>query len=149
MEDLTAYARVLGENAREASRQVRGLPRAKRDAVLKAVATALVARQEEILAENAKDVEQGKEAGLSAAMLDRLMLNPARILSIARNVKDIAALPDPLGRVISRAKRKDGLKIARYSVPIGTILFIFESRPNVTIDGGALCLKSGNAVILR
>jgi glutamate-5-semialdehyde dehydrogenase len=149
MEDLTAYARVLGENAREASRQVRGLPRAKRDAVLKAVATALLARQEEILAENAKDLEEGKERGLSPAMLDRLMLNPARIQAIAGNVKDIAALPDPLGRVLSRAKRKDGLKIARTSVPIGTILFIFESRPNVTIDGGALCLKSGNAVILR
>ena len=149
MEDLTAYARVLGANAREASRQLRGLPRAKRDAVLKAVAAALIARQDEILAANAKDMEEGKERGLSAAMLDRLLLTPPRIQAIARNVKDIAALPDPLGRTLSRAKRKDGLKIARVSVPIGTILFIFESRPNVTIDGGALCLKSGNAVILR
>jgi glutamate-5-semialdehyde dehydrogenase len=149
MEDLTAYARVLGENAREASRQIRGLPRAKRDSVLKSVAASLTARQDEILAANALDMEEGKTRGLSAAMLDRLMLNPARIKSIAANVKDIADLPDPLGRLISRAKRKDGLKIERLSVPIGTILFIFESRPNVTIDGGALCLKSGNAVILR
>src|SRR4051812_46434125 len=149
MEDLTAYARVLGENAREASRQVRGLPRVKRDAVLKAVAAALIARQEEILTANAKDMAESKERGLTSAMLDRLMLNPARIAAIAKNVKEIAALPDPLSRVLSRAKRKDGLKIARVSVPIGTILFIFESRPNVTIDGGALCLKSGNAVILR
>jgi glutamate-5-semialdehyde dehydrogenase len=144
MEDLTAYARVLGENAREASRQIRGLPRAKRDSVLKSVAASLTARQDEILAANALDMEEGKTRGLSAAMLDRLMLNPARIKSIAANVKDIADLPDPLGRLISRAKRKDGLKIERLSVPIGTILFIFESRPNVTIDGGALCLKSGN-----
>jgi len=87
MEDLTAYARVLGENAREASRQVRGLPRAKRDAVLKAVAAALVARQEEILGENARDMEESKERGLSAAMLDRLMLNPARIQNAPRILK--------------------------------------------------------------
>jgi glutamate-5-semialdehyde dehydrogenase len=82
-------------------------------------------------------------------MLDRLLLNPGRIKAIADNVKVIAALPDPLGRVLEKKKHKNGLKISRVSVPIGTILFIFESRPNVTIDGGALCLKSGNAVILR
>ena len=149
MEDITAYARVLGANARAASRQVRALSRAKRDAVLKAVAAALIAEQDGILAENAKDMEEGKERGMSAAMLDRLLLTPARIKGIADNVKSIASFPDPLGRTLAKHKRKDGLKISRVSVPIGTILFIFESRPNVTIDGGALCLKSGNAVILR
>ena len=149
MEDLTAYARVLGANAREASRQLRGLPRPKRDAVLKSVAAALIANQSEILAENGQDMEESRKRGLSAAMLDRLQLTPARIKAIADNVKSIASFPDPLGKILGKHKRKDGLKISRVSVPIGTILFIYESRPNVTIDGGALCLKSGNAVILR
>jgi glutamate-5-semialdehyde dehydrogenase len=149
MDDIASYARVLGENAREASRQVRALPRAKRDAALKALAVSLIKAQGEILGENAKDMEEGKARGMSAAMLDRLQLTPARIKSIADSVKSIAAFADPLGRVLGKQKRKDGLKISRVSVPIGTILFIYESRPNVTIDGGALCLKSGNAVILR
>ncbi|MEO7427098.1 MAG: glutamate-5-semialdehyde dehydrogenase [Fibrobacteria bacterium] len=148
-EGLKAYARQLGENAREASRHLRALPRAKRDGALKVLAAALIASQADILAENAKDMEAGKERGLTAAMLDRLLLTPSRITSIADSVKSIAAFADPLGKVLAKHKRKDGLKISRVSVPIGTILFIFESRPNVTIDGGALCLKSGNAVILR
>jgi glutamate-5-semialdehyde dehydrogenase len=149
MDDLTDYARRLGENARTASRQLRALPRAKRDAALKTLAASLLSSQAEILAENAKDMDAGKERGLTAAMLDRLLLTPARIKSVAGSVKSIAAFPDPLGKVLGKHKRKDGLRISRVSVPIGTILFIFESRPNVTIDGGALCLKSGNAVILR
>jgi glutamate-5-semialdehyde dehydrogenase len=149
MEDIAAYARELGENAREASRQLRALPRAKRDGALKALAKSLIASQKDILAENAKDMEEGKERGLTPAMLDRLLLTPARIQGIADSVKSIAAFEDPLGRTLGTYKRKDGLKVSRVSVPIGTILFIFESRPNVTIDGGALCLKSGNAVILR
>ncbi len=149
MDHLTEYARLLGENAREASRQLRTLPRAKRDSALKTLAASLIASQAEILAENSKDLEAGKARGLSSAMLDRLLLTPARIKGIVDSVKSIAAFPDPLGKVLGKHKRKDGLKISRVSVPIGTILFIFESRPNVTIDGGALCLKSGNAVILR
>jgi glutamate-5-semialdehyde dehydrogenase len=148
-DDLADYAQALGENAREASRKVRALPAAKRNAALVALSAALLKSQDVILAENAKDLEEGRARGLSPAMLDRLMLNPARIKGIAANVKTIASLPDPLGRVLGKRKRKDGLRISRVSVPIGTILFIFESRPNVTIDGGALCLKSGNAVILR
>ncbi|HKP98530.1 MAG TPA: glutamate-5-semialdehyde dehydrogenase [Fibrobacteria bacterium] len=149
MDDITSYARVLGENAREASRQLRALPRAKRDGALKALAKSLIASQAEILAENDKDMEESKERGLSPSMLDRLLLTPARIQGIVESVDSIAAFPDPLGKSLGSRKRKDGLKIARVTVPIGTILFIFESRPNVTIDGGALCLKSGNAVILR
>ena len=149
MDDIASYARVLGENAREASRQLRGLPRAKRDGALKTLAASLIASQAEILSENAKDMEEGKARGLTSAMLDRLQLTPARIKGIADSVKSIAGFADPLGKVLAKQKRKDGLRISRVSVPIGTILFIFESRPNVTIDGGALCLKSGNAVILR
>jgi glutamate-5-semialdehyde dehydrogenase len=148
-EAIHAYARELGENARDASRKLRSLSLAKRNAALKSLAAALVKAQAAILEENAKDMEEGAARGLSAAMLDRLLLTPARIKAIADNVKVIAALPDPLGRVLEKKKHKNGLLITRTSVPIGTILFIYESRPNVTIDGGALCLKSGNAVILR
>src|SRR5690606_8773521 len=149
MEDIQSYARVLGENAREASRQLRALPLAKRNGALKSLAASLIAFQSEILGENAKDMEAGKQAGISPAMLDRLLLTPTRLKGVADSVKSIAAFADPLGRVLGKHRRKDGLKISRVSVPIGTILFIYESRPNVTIDGGALCLKSGNAVILR
>ncbi len=143
------YARELGENAREASRLLRSLPVAKRNAALKELAASLTSSQAEILAENAKDMEEGKQRGLTAAMLDRLLLTPSRLKGIAENLKTIVDFPDPLGKVLSRKVRKDKLRISRVSVPIGTILFIYESRPNVTIDGGALCLKSGNAVILR
>jgi glutamate-5-semialdehyde dehydrogenase len=149
LENLADYARRLGEDAREGARSLRSVPVGKRNAALKALAAALVRSQDAILEENAKDVEEGRARGLSAAMLDRLLLTPARIQDIAGNVKVIAGLPDPVGRVLERKKGRDGLKISRVTVPIGTILFIFESRPNVTIDGGALCLKSGNAVILR
>ena len=143
------YARELGENARAASRQLRSLPLAKRNGVLKELAASLTSSQAEILAENARDMEEGKDRGLSAAMLDRLLLNPARLKGIADNIKTIVDFPDPLGKLLGKKVRKDKLRISRKTVPIGTILFIYESRPNVTLDGGALCLKSGNAVILR
>ncbi len=143
------YALELGQNARQASRQLRQVPVAKRNAALKELASLLLSSQNEIMAENAKDMEEGKKRGLSAAMLDRLMLNASRIKSIADNIKTIIDFPDPLGKTLSKKVRRDKLRINRISVPIGTILFIYESRPNVTIDGAALCLKSGNAVILR
>ena len=146
---IEEYARELGENAREASRILRSLPVAKRNAALKELGASLLSSQAEILAENTKDMEEGKQRGLSAAMLDRLLLTPSRLKGIADNLKTIVDFPDPLGKILGRKVRKDKLKISRRSVPIGTILFIYESRPNVTIDGGALCLKSGNAVILR
>jgi glutamate-5-semialdehyde dehydrogenase len=147
--EIAEYARSLGENARAAAQTLRSLPVARRNAALKSLAAALEKAQPLLLSENAKDVEAGKARGLSPAMIDRLLLTPARIKGIADNVRVIASLPDPVGRVLAKHKRKDGLKVTRVSTPIGTILFIFESRPNVTIDGGALCLKSGNAVILR
>ena len=128
---------------------LRGLPVGKRNRALKTLAEAVKASQADILAANAKDMEAGRERSLSPALLDRLLLNPSRLAGIVENLKVIAALEDPVGRILARKVRKDGLKISRISVPIGTILFIYESRPNVTLDGGALCLKSGNAVILR
>lgn len=143
------YARELGENARNASRHLRSLPLVKRNGVLKELSSSLHEAQAEILAENAKDMEVGKEQGLSSALLDRLSLTPARIKNMVENIKTIIDFPDPLGKQLSKKVRRDKLRIRRVSVPIGTILFIYESRPNVTIDGGALCLKSGNAVILR
>jgi len=147
--DISAYARELGENAKAASRVLRSTPRKQRDAALTALAKAIRQDSKVILAANARDVEEGKAQGLSSAMLDRLLLNPARLESVAASVEDIVKLPDPVGRSLGKRVRKDGLKISRISVPIGVVLFIYESRPNVTIDGAALCLKSGNAVILR
>ncbi len=144
-----AYARSLGLKSRAAAVAVRNLSAAKRNAVLKRLRASLLDNQKIILRENALDVEAGRVAGLSEALLDRLLLNEKRIASMADGLKSIIAFPDPLGRELDRKVRKDGLEIARVAAPIGTIFFIFESRPNVTVDGGALCFKSGNAVILR
>jgi len=147
--DLTTYAQELGAKAKAASRALRATTQKQRNDVLKSMAKQIRVNAKVILEANAQDVEEGKANGLSSAMIDRLLLNPKRLEGIAASVEDIAKLPDPLGRIIGKHKRKDGLKISRISVPIGVVLFIFESRPNVTIDGGALCIKSGNAVILR
>jgi glutamate-5-semialdehyde dehydrogenase len=147
--ELTKYARELGENASVAARTLRASSETTRNAALAALSKILLKDAFTILSANAEDVEAAKKAGLSPAMIDRLLLNPHRLKGIARAVDEIAALPDPLNRLIEKKKRKDGLKISRVSVPIGTVLFIYESRPNVTIDGAALCLKSGNAVVLR
>jgi glutamate-5-semialdehyde dehydrogenase len=122
---------------------------ATRNKALTGLARDLLASASSILAANEQDVADAKKAGLSAAMVDRLLLTPPRLKAIAGAVRDIAKLPDPVGRTLEQKRRKDGLKLTRVSVPIGVVLFIFESRPNVTIDGAALCLKSGNAVILR
>jgi glutamate-5-semialdehyde dehydrogenase len=147
--ELSKYARELGENASSAARVLRASSEKSRNAALAALSKILLKDAFAILSANAEDVEDAKAAGLSAAMIDRLTLNPHRLKGVAQAVDEIAALPDPLNRLIEKKKRKDGLKISRVSVPIGTVLFIYESRPNVTIDGAALCLKSGNAVILR
>ncbi len=149
MDSLSTYAQELGENARAASRILRAATKKQRNDALIAIAKQIRANAKSILAANDKDVEEGKANGLSSAMIDRLLLNPSRLENIAKSVEDIAKLPDPLGKLLGKLVRKDGLKISRVSVPIGVVLFIFESRPNVTIDGAALCVKSGNAVILR
>lgn len=147
--DLKTYADELAENAREAARALRVSSNATRNKALNNLAREILKAAPEIFAANEQDVAAAKKAGLSSAMVDRLLLTPKRLKGIAAAVKEIAALPDPVGRVLEKKRRKDGLRLTRVSVPIGVVLFIFESRPNVTVDGAALCLKSGNAVILR
>lgn len=139
----------LGLAARAASPVLAAASRDQKDRALRAAASALRRETSKILAANALDMRAAEERDLSAAMLDRLRLDPARIEAMARGLDDIAALPDPVGRTLAEWARPNGLRIARVSVPLGVIGIIYESRPNVTADAGALCLKSGNAVILR
>jgi glutamate-5-semialdehyde dehydrogenase len=120
-----------------------------KDAALEAIAAALLGRQEEILEANARDLELGRANGLSPALLDRLELNPARVAEMVDGVRTIAALPDPVGEVIDGKRLPNGLELRRVRVPLGVIAVVYEARPNVTIDAAALCLKSGNAVVLR
>jgi glutamate-5-semialdehyde dehydrogenase len=120
-----------------------------KNAALTAAAAAIRQQQAQLLAANRADVERATQRGLSSSLLDRLLLNEQRIESMARGIEDIAALADPIGGVIADWTRPNGLKIERVRVPLGVVGIIYESRPNVTADAGALCLKSGNAVILR
>jgi glutamate-5-semialdehyde dehydrogenase len=120
-----------------------------KDRALEAIAVALQARVEEILAANARDMQAGVEADLSAALLDRLRLDEARVAGIASAVRDIAALADPVGEVISGARLPNGLDVRKVRVPLGVVAVVYEARPNVTVDAAALCLKSGNAIVLR
>ncbi len=138
----------MGAKAKVASRQLANAGEKKNEA-LKAIADALKANSDKIIAANAVDLENGKANQLSASLLDRLMLNEKRIDGIAQGVLEVAALPDPIGTVISGSTRPNGLKITKVRVPMGVIGIIFEARPNVTADAAVLCLKSGNAVILR
>jgi glutamate-5-semialdehyde dehydrogenase len=140
---------TLGREAVAAARLLARTGGDRRNAALVAAAAALRRRQDGILAANALDLGAAREAGLSPAMLDRLRLDAARVGAMAAGLEQIAALPDPVGRVLAEWTRPNGLVIQRVSVPLGVIGIIYESRPNVTADAGALCLKSGNAVILR
>jgi glutamate-5-semialdehyde dehydrogenase len=135
--------------AKEASRVLATLDGAVRDAALQALATAVENRAPEIVAANARDLEAGEDAGLSAALLDRLKLTEERLAGIAHDVRTIAALPDPIGETLDGHRLSNGLDIRRVRVPIGVIAVIYEARPNVTVDCSALCLKSGNAIVLR
>lgn len=139
----------LGAAAKRASRLLMCADREAKDRGLYAMADAIVAAEEEILTENREDLRQGEGNGLSRAMLDRLALSSARIRGIADGMRQVAALPDPVGRILSETVRPNGLRITKMAVPIGVIAVIYEARPNVTADSVALCLKSGNAVILR
>jgi len=140
---------MMGNAAVEAARQLVRLSSDQKNRILIGMARELENRQGAILAANAADLEAGRVAGLNAAMLDRLQLNPARIKAMADGLRAITQLPDPVGRTLRRWTRPNGLKIRKISVPLGVIAIIFESRPNVTADATALCLKSSNAVILR
>jgi glutamate-5-semialdehyde dehydrogenase len=148
-QDVGAVMREVGRRARAAARKVALSPTDQRNAALLAMAQALRARAPRILAANAQDLAEGKAAGLSAAFIDRLALDEARLAAIADAVAEVATLPDPLGRVLAAWTRPNGLRFERVATPLGVIAVIFESRPNVTADAGALCLKSGNAAILR
>lgn len=139
----------LALNARRASRALRALPADVRNQVLLRVATLLRAEVPAILVANKIDVSAAESAGLSKAMIDRLTLNEKRVVDMAVALEEIAAFADPLNRVIEERTMPNGALLSRVATPIGSVLFIYESRPNVTIDGAALCFKSGNAVILR
>jgi glutamate-5-semialdehyde dehydrogenase len=143
------YALTLGRAAREAAAALAVMPSAAKDAALKAAAAGLRASGAGLAAENRKDLDAGAKAGLSKAVLDRLELTPKRIEEMAAGLEQVAALRDPVGEIISGWRRPNGLLIQKVRVPLGTILMIYESRPNVTADAAALCLKSGNACILR
>ena len=135
--------------AKRAAGALAALPSGVKNAALEAIAAALSDRTPEILEANARDLEAGREAGLSAALMDRLALDPGRVATIARQVRDVAALPDPVGEVIEGRRLYNGLEVRKVRVPLGVIAVVYEARPNVTIDAAALCLKSGNAVVLR
>jgi glutamate-5-semialdehyde dehydrogenase len=136
-------------NARQASLEMARLATATKNDMLCAMAKALETQAGHLIAENAKDLEVGTQKGLSSAMLDRLMLDEKRITGIADALREVAALPDPVGEVTKMWKRPNGLMVGKMRIPLGTIGIIYEARPNVTADAAALCLKAGNAVILR
>ncbi len=147
--DLASSMLAIGRRARDAATALAHAASDTKNAALMAAAEALRKDENDILKANAADLEAARANGARDSFLERLILDPARIGAMARGLEDIAALPDPLGETIARWERPNGLKIARVRVPLGVIGIIYESRPNVTADAGALCLKSGNAAILR
>lgn len=146
---LAADMRKLAEAARQASRALGHAPTRAKDDALRAAADAIVRRAKRILAENARDVAAARKAGQGAAFLDRLALDEKRLDGIAKALLEVAALPDPVGEVTASWRRPNGLAVKKVRIPLGVILMVYEARPNVTIDAAALCVKSGNAVILR
>jgi len=147
--DLAGEMDHIGRAARAAAAQLALANPGTKTLALEAAAAAIRHRHEEIRAANAKDMAAAREKALSPALLDRLALDERRIEAMAQGLEAIARLPDPIGRTLAEWQRPNGLQIARVSVPLGVIGIIYESRPNVTADAGGLCLKSGNAVILR
>lgn len=143
------YIEDLGRQAKAAARVVRLLSAQAKNDALEAIAVALLEQQTEILAANERDLENGRQNGLTTALLERLTLTEARIQGMVDGLRQIAALPDPILKTDSQWVNKDGLRISRRRVPLGVVGIIYESRPNVTVDASALCLKAGNAVILR
>jgi glutamate-5-semialdehyde dehydrogenase len=148
-QELDALCRSLARQAKAASRKMALARGAAKNAWLARSADALRARTPEILEANARDVSAAPSLGLNAAAIDRLTLNPRRIEEIARSLVEVTALPDPIGEVVSSSRRPNGLEVSQVRVPLGVVFMIYESRPNVTVDAAALCVKSGNAAILR
>ena len=139
----------LGKQARAASRALAGLTSAEKDACLRAMADSIEAAAPVLAEANLRDLEVGRGLGLSAAMMDRLALNPSRITAMAAGLREVASLPDPVGRKLDERVRPNGLRLEKRAVPIGVIVIIYESRPNVTAEAASLCFKTGNATILR
>lgn len=146
---MTTDLDQIGRKAKAAARRLARLGRAEKDAALHAIADALLEGREAILVANAADIAAARAAGTSEAMLDRMLLTPARLEAIAADARSVAALPDPVGEIFDAAELPSGLHLHKRRVPIGVIGAIYEARPNVTVDIAALCLKAGNAVILR
>jgi len=146
---LAGIIEEMAEEAKKASRELRILGSAQKDAALELMATKIIEKQADIIKENEKDLNNAKEQGLPSAMIDRLTLNEKVIGEMAAGLREVAVLPDPVGEIPGMWKRPNGLLVGKVRIPIGVIGFIYESRPNVTVDAAALCLKSGNSVILK
>lgn len=149
MATTAASVSDICRRAQGAARELATVPATVKDAALHAIADALLARTPEILEANARDMAAGREAGLSSALLDRLQLTAERVAQVAAQVRDIAALTDPVGEVVGGQRLPNGLDLTKVRVPLGVVAVVYEARPNVTIDAAALCLKSGNAIVLR
>jgi glutamate-5-semialdehyde dehydrogenase len=146
---LDLEMRALATEAREAARRLSHAPSARKDAALRAGARAIVARREAILAANLEDLDAARRAGKNDAYLDRLALDRPRLAGIASAIEEVAALPDPIGQVTDSWRRPNGLEVRRVRIPLGVVLMVYEARPNVAAEAAALCVKSGNAVLLR
>jgi glutamate-5-semialdehyde dehydrogenase len=147
--DLSAYCADMARRARAASQILATVPGAQKDRWLRRAADALEECRDEILDANANDLAEAAERGLSGALTDRLRLTPERLHATAAGLREVAGLPDPIGRVRESSVRPNGLEVHKVGVPLGVILFIYEARPNVTVDAAGLCVKSGNAILLR
>jgi glutamate-5-semialdehyde dehydrogenase len=147
--DVKLQVRKIAESAKTAGVALARCPSDRKNRALEEMAAELLTQSDHLTAENAKDLEYAQNAGLSSAMIDRLTLNEKTISAMAAGLREVAALPDPVGKVTSMWRRPNGLLVGRMRIPLGVIGIIYESRPNVTSDAAALCLKSGNAVILR
>ncbi|PPK76445.1 glutamate-5-semialdehyde dehydrogenase [Methylobacter tundripaludum] len=147
--DIKEYMKTLGRQARKAGREISRTESGKKNLALLKIAEAIENSHELLIAENRKDLDAGKKNGLDAALLDRLELKSAGIQAMVEGLKQVAALPDPVGEISDLSYRPSGIQVGQMRVPLGVIGIIYESRPNVTVDAAALCLKSGNACILR
>src|SRR5262249_26981096 len=147
--DLSALCEEWACRARTAARILATATGARKNQWLLHGAAALEQRADEILAANQRDVAAAGDLGLTSAAVDRLRLTPARVKEAAGGLREVAALPDPVGRVLDSSVRPNGLQVLKIGVPLGVIFFIYESRPNVTVDAAGLCVKSGNAILLR
>ena len=148
-QNLEQYMQQLGKQARAASAILANAAPAQKNAALLAIADTLIKQSEQLKQANNKDLLQGKKDGLDEAMLDRLELTDARIEAMVEGLRQVSALSDPIGEITGMDFRPSGIQVGKMRVPLGVIGIIYESRPNVTIDAAALCLKSGNATILR